>query len=143
MVEKLQLLLGVKFHNVLLRIVFELILALIESSPAVIQHFRNNFIMDILLKIFEDYEDRNLKIHAIDTLDQLVKADQFLGSQEVLLLFRRMDGPAKLLASFQNIDDTQRSMSTLVCLQSLTTSDQDILQELKQLNIVDVMLDLI
>jgi len=75
MIEKLQLLLGVKYHNVLLRIVFELILALIESCPPVIKHFRNPFIVDILLKIFEDYEDRNLKIHAIDTIDQLAKAD--------------------------------------------------------------------
>ena len=55
MLQNLQLLLGVTYHNILLRIVFELILSLIESRPIIIEEFRNVFTMDILLKIFEDY----------------------------------------------------------------------------------------
>ena len=51
-IQNLQLLLGVKFHNVLLRIVFELIICLLESKPKIIEHFRNLFTMDILLKIY-------------------------------------------------------------------------------------------
>jgi hypothetical protein len=66
--QNLQLLLGVKFHNILLRIVFELILSLVESRPQVIPQYRNLFTMDILLKIFEDYQDSELKLSAIDTL---------------------------------------------------------------------------
>jgi len=68
LLHNLQLLLGVKFHNDLLRIVFELVLILIESRPSAIEHFRNLFTMDILLKIFEDYEDKDLKQQAIDIL---------------------------------------------------------------------------
>lgn len=33
LMQNLQLLLGVKFHNILLRIVFELILCLVETKP--------------------------------------------------------------------------------------------------------------
>ena len=55
LIQNIQLLLGVKFHNILLRIVFELILCLVETKPSVIEQFRNLFTMDILLKIFEDY----------------------------------------------------------------------------------------
>jgi len=66
--QNIQLLLGVKFHNVLLRIVFELLLCLIEAKPALVEHFRNLFTIDILLKIFEDYQDTELKLSAIETL---------------------------------------------------------------------------
>ena len=57
LLQNLQLLLGVKFHNILLRIVFELIICLIESKPHTTQNFNNTFTVDILLKIFEDYND--------------------------------------------------------------------------------------
>jgi len=66
--QNIQLLLGVKFHNVLLRIVFELLLCLIEAKPSLVEHFRNLFTIDILLKIFEDYQDTELKLSAIETL---------------------------------------------------------------------------
>lgn len=66
--QNIQLLLGVKFHNVLLRIVFELILCLVEAKWALVEHFRNLFTIDILLKIFEDYQDTELKISAIETM---------------------------------------------------------------------------
>lgn len=68
LLEHLQLLLGVKFHNILLRIVLELILSLLESKPKVIKHFNNTFTMDILLKIFEDYNDGDLKLLACETI---------------------------------------------------------------------------
>lgn len=35
--QNMQLLLGVKFHNVLLRIVFELILCLLENKPSIVE----------------------------------------------------------------------------------------------------------
>lgn len=95
--QNLQLLLGVKFHNVLLRIVFELMLSLIETKPQIISNFRNLFTMDILLKIFEDYQDTDLKLSAIDTLGQLCKADQTAGSIELLFLFRKLGGPLKMV----------------------------------------------
>ena len=50
-------------------------LSLIESRPMIIEEFRNVFTMDILLKIFEDYQDGELKLSAIDTLAQLCKGD--------------------------------------------------------------------
>ena len=73
MLQNLQLLLGVKFHNILLRIVFELMNSLLETKPTICQHFVNTFTVDILLKIFEDYHDTDLKISAIDTITQLSK----------------------------------------------------------------------
>ena len=60
LLENLQLLLSVKGHSILLRIVMELILSLVESKPDVIKHFANTFTVDILLKIFEDYQDQDL-----------------------------------------------------------------------------------
>lgn len=74
--QNIQLLLGVKYHNVLLRIVFELILCLVEAKWSLVEHFRNLFTIDILLKIFEDYQDTELKISAIETMTQLCKSDQ-------------------------------------------------------------------
>jgi hypothetical protein len=73
--------------------VFELLLSLVESRPNIIEEFRNVFTMDILLKIFEDYQDGELKLSAIDTLSQLCKGDQASGSFEILILFRRLGGP--------------------------------------------------
>ena len=55
LLQNLQLLLGVKFHNILLRIVFELLITLIDSNPQIHTHFINTFTIDMLLKIFEDY----------------------------------------------------------------------------------------
>ena len=98
LIQNLQLLLGVKFHNILLRIVFELILCLVETRPSVIKKFRNLFTMDILLKIFEDYQDSELKLSAIDCLSQLCKGDQQLGSFEIVFLFRKLGGPQKLVS---------------------------------------------
>jgi len=68
LLQNLQLLLGVKFHNILLRIVFELLLSLLESKPHIVEHFRNTFTLDILLKIFEDYHDEDLKLSAVETI---------------------------------------------------------------------------
>jgi hypothetical protein len=53
--------------------------------------------MDILLKIFEDYQDCELKLSAIDTLTQLCKGDQLYGSFEIVFLFRKLGGPQKLV----------------------------------------------
>lgn len=66
--QNIQLLLGVKYHNVLLRIVFELVLSIIESRAQIVEQFRNLFTVDIIIKIFEDYEDANLKIASLDML---------------------------------------------------------------------------
>jgi hypothetical protein len=55
-------------------------LSLLESRPNIIEHYRNLFTMDILLKIYIDYEDMELKISAIDTLGQMFKGDQSAGS---------------------------------------------------------------
>lgn len=68
MLQNLQLLLGVKFDNILLRIVFELTNNLLETKPSLISHFNNTFTIDILLKIFEDYSESELKIGALDTI---------------------------------------------------------------------------
>jgi hypothetical protein len=89
LLQNLQLLLGVKFHNILLRIVFELLLSLLESKPHIVEHFRNTFTIDILLKIFEDYHDHDLKLSAIDTINQLCKGDS---SGEIIFLFRKLGG---------------------------------------------------
>ena len=41
---------------------------LVETKPIISQHFVNTFTIDILLKIFEDYHDVDLKVSAIDTI---------------------------------------------------------------------------
>jgi len=82
----------VKFHNILLRIVFELVLSILESKPHVIKHFNNTFTLDILLRIFEDYGDKDLRMQAIETISMLCKGDQ-KDTQEIILLFRKLGGP--------------------------------------------------
>lgn len=141
--QNIQLLLGVKFHNVLLRIVFELILHLVEAKWSLVEHFRNLFTIDILLKIFEDYQDTELKISAIDTMAQLCKSDQQMGSFEILFLFRKLYGPSKLINHIYLCEKQSLLMSIVVCLSVITADDQDLLIDLKELNIAQVMLDLL
>lgn len=81
-----------KFHNILLRIVFELIICLVESKPHITQNFNNTFTVDILLKIFEDYNDQDLKNSAMETLSLLFKKNDH-HSTEIILLFRKLGGP--------------------------------------------------
>ena len=52
-------------------------------------NFYSTFTLDILLKIYEDYQDTDLKISAIETLSLLCKAE---GSKEVVTLFRKLGG---------------------------------------------------
>lgn len=141
--QNIQLLLGVKFHNVLLRIVFELVLCLVEAKPSLVEHFRNLFTIDILLKIFEDYQDPELKLSAIETLSQLCKGDQLMGSFEILFLFRKLYGPSKLINYIQICEKQTLLMSIIICVSVITADDQDLLIELKELNIAQVMLDLL
>ena len=69
---------------------FELILSLLENRPTVVEQFRNLFTVDILLKIFEDYQDSDLKSAALETLSQMAKADQLMGSMEIIFLLRKL-----------------------------------------------------
>jgi hypothetical protein len=142
MLQNLQLLLGVKFDNILLRIVFELINNLLEAKPNLISHFNNTFTVDILLKIFEDYTEQELKIGALDTLQQLCKED-IPDSKEIIFLFRKLGGPQKLINQLSYVEDNQVKLNILNCIQCLTQDDQDILIEFKDLNIVEILLDLI
>jgi len=48
-------------------------LSIIDEKPQVVKHFNNTFTVDILLKIFEDYGDNDLRLQAIDTISQLCK----------------------------------------------------------------------
>ena len=56
----MQLLLGVKDQENLLKIVFELTTSLVGTRGQVIEHFRNLFTVDILLKMFEEHPDKDL-----------------------------------------------------------------------------------
>jgi hypothetical protein len=100
MLQNLQLLLGVKFNNVLLRIVFELINVLLETTPQISIHFLSTFTIDILLKIFEDYGETELKISALDCLSNLCKEDN-PNSVDAIFLLRKLGGPSKLINQIQ------------------------------------------
>jgi len=75
---------------ILLRIVFELIIQILETKSNLAIHFCSTFTVDILLKIYEDYQDSDLKISAIETLSCLCKSD---GAKEIISLFRKLGGP--------------------------------------------------
>lgn len=81
---------------------FELLLSLIESKPQIIKHFRNTFTVDILLKIFEDYHDDDLKQSAIETINQLCKGDT---SGEIIFLFRKLGGPQKIINQLSSLSE--------------------------------------
>ena len=59
-----------------------------------------------------------------------------MGSFEILVLFRRLGGPQKIVNQLQQSEDQNTIMNILICMQSLTQEDQDILVEFKDLNIV-------
>ena len=132
-----------KYHNILLRIVFELMNSLLETKPTICAHFVNTFTIDILLKIFEDYHDTDLKVSAIDTISQLCK--EATGQQnEIIFLFRKLGGAQKVINQLSiNQSEQNIQLNILVCLQNLTTEDQDILVEFKDLNVVDVLLEIL
>ena len=117
---------------------FELLLSLLESKPHIVEHFRNTFTLDILLKIFEDYHDEDLKLSAVDTISQLCKQDS---TGEIIFLFRKLGGAQKIINQLSSSSDHNTIMSILVCMQSLTNDDQDILVEFNDLNVVQIMLE--
>ena len=83
-------------------------------------HFRNTFTLDILLKIFEDYHDDDLRHSAIETINQLSKGDN---SNEIIFLFRKLGGPQKIINQLSSLSDQNLIMTILVCMQSLTNED--------------------
>ena len=142
--QNVQLLLGVKYHNILLRIVFELILSLVENRPAVVEQFRNLFTIDILLKIFEDYQDDDLKLSALETISALCKSDTLMGSYEISLLIRKLFGPVKLLNNLGvHGENHEILVQILTCIQVVTADDQDVLIEFKELNAAQVLIELL
>ena len=66
-----------------------------------------------------------------------------MGSFEILFLFRKLYGPSKLINYIQICKKQTLLMSIVICLSVITADDQDLLIELKELNIAHVMLDLL
>lgn len=66
-----------------------------------------------------------------------------MGSFEILFLFRKLYGPSKLINYIYICEKQTLLMSIVVCLSVITADDQDLLIDMKELNIAQVMLDLL
>ena len=154
----LQLLLGVR-HNVLLRCSFECILTLFEwvekrieiqerlgeSNPKAIEnlsiYFANSFTIDMLLQIVETFSDDFRKLAAI-TLTLMLRNER--SSHDILRLFKELGGNEKLIGLMTTTQNMEVRGRLLACFQTITScEDQDILAELKDLNLVPIMLQFI
>jgi hypothetical protein len=66
-----------------------------------------------------------------------------MNSFEILYLIRKLGGPLKLVNYLQLCEKQAIQMEILICIFILTSEDQDILIELKELNITSILLDLL
>jgi hypothetical protein len=72
--------------------VFELINNLVETTPSLTKHFVNTFTLDILLKIFENYGENELKVSALEIILQLCKENN-AETREIIFIFKKLGGP--------------------------------------------------
>ncbi|CDW74066.1 serine threonine-protein kinase nek10 [Stylonychia lemnae] len=124
--EDLQLLLAVS-HSLLLRCVLESILTFLE---------KNNYTVDILLRIIDEFPDE-YKVLAAGALTHLCR------DNEILNLFKQFGGSEKLIIQLNQTTNDQVKLSILVCFQTVTSDDYDILVDMRNLNLVQIILDLL
>lgn len=66
-----------------------------------------------------------------------------MNSFEILYLIRKLGGPQKLLNYLQLCEKQEIQIEILICIYVMSSEDQDILIELKELNITQIMFDLL
>lgn len=104
-------------------------------------YFANSFTMDMLLRIIETFSDEFRKL-AAETLTHMLRNER--QSLDILRLFKELGGSEKLISLMTSTQSSNVRARILVCFQTITSmEDQDILAELKDLNIVPILLQLV
>ena len=101
-------------------------------------YFSNSFTVDVLLQIIETFSDDFRKL-AAETLTHMLRNER--NTHDILRLFKDLGGSEKLIGLMTSTQNTTVRARLLVCFQTITSvEDQDILAELKDHNLVQILL---